>query len=167
MANRFIITETYNPDRKVKYQWEIRSDKNNLDKIKIMFKKYDAEDPSLFSGEAWGWDPEKQCFSTELGDFNYAGQFAEFDLNDKYESMREDNNDTFDDLIGNQMYQYRNMIRFTAKHRNGINICRGVIQSDGSHDLHRVSLFSEKEFLRPYAESTQLPPAEAGSFPVV
>ena len=73
-----------------------------------------------------------------------------FDLNDKYESMREDNRDTFDDLIGNQMYQYRNMIYFTAKTRNGIDICRGLIQSDGSHDVHRVSLFSEKEFLRPF-----------------
>jgi hypothetical protein len=150
MANRFIITETYNPDRKVKYQWEIRSDKNNLDKIKIMFKKHDAEDPSLFSKEAWGWDSEQKCFTTELGDFDHVAQFAEFDLNDKYESMREDNRDTFDDLIGNQMYQYRNMIYFTAKNRNGIDICRGVIQSDGSHDLHGVSLFSEKEFLRPF-----------------
>jgi len=154
MAN-LIISENYNPNRKAKYQWQIRSDQNDISKIKRMFKAHDAADPCVLSTEAWGWDSERQCYSTELGEFDWIAQtVVEYlDLSDEYESMRKSRSDrdAFDDLIGNQMYQYANMIRFTAEWNNGIDVCKGVIRSDGSHDVHGVSLFDEEKFMQPYS----------------
>lgn len=150
----FIITENYNPNRKVKYIWQIKPEHNDIKKIKRLFAKHDAEDPSLYSDEVWVWDLERKCFSTEDGCFEYQHHFG-YDyvgLKDEYKEMKENDTDTFDDIIGNQFAQYRNMMRFAEDGNNLIDVCRGIIKSDGSHAQYGVELFDEDVFLEPFVK---------------
>lgn len=153
MSN-IIISENYNPNRKVQYIWQIKSEHNDMAKIKRLFEKHDKGIVGCKSFDAWQWDEEKKLFTSEGFSGCYPSPVDHLSLKDEYYLMKQENYDEFFDKFLHQWWQFRNIVRFTKKWVGVFfdNPCKGVIKSDGSHAKYGVGMFSEKDFVEPFVE---------------
>ena len=151
MAN-VVIRENYSPNRIPQYVWEIRLTDNKKEKVQKLFNLHDnGAMVSVFSTDAFGWNEERQLWTTEKQHLCYRPPIEHLDLKDEYSEMLENNHEEFFNVFLNQWWQFRNMIRFTPAWESifGCHV-KGVIKTDGSHKLHNVKMFDERKFLEPF-----------------
>lgn len=146
---KIIITENYNPARSSQYIWEIRSNLNDLEKLKNLFKKYDSMDDGLaMSRDAFRWDEERKIYHTNFK----AREIREIDYVQGLDGEAYD-----DDLFVDQYEQYASMHRFFCDRAKTCPMKR-MIQSDGSHARHGVDLFNFDIFMVKYVDLEYLVP---------
>ena len=153
MAN-VVIRENYSPNRIPQYVWEIRLTDNKKEKVQKLFDLHDDGDMvSVYSTDAFGWNEERQLWTTEEQSIEYKPPVCHLDLKKEYRKLQKENRREFFNVFENQWTQFRNMIRFTPAWDGDFECpVKGVIKSDGSHKSHGVKMFDEGKFLETFVD---------------